>query len=168
MMAEPTMLASLRKMIDDESETMFSDNELQAVMDRYRTHVLYEYMDYDINYKRFWTKYRFLASATLWDSYDEDDQTELSPDTSNNAEGWFEFTLKQTLPIYLKAISYNLHGAAAECWMIIASSKAKLVQYSAGATQEQMNQAYQQAVNQSKEYAKKAFPPGAITLKREY
>jgi len=162
------MLATLRKMIDDEAETMFSAEELQAIMDRYRNHVLYEPMDYDINYKRFWTKYRFLASATLWDSYDEDDQSELTPDTSNLAEGWFEFTSEQTLPIYLKAISYNLHGAAAECWMIIASSKAKLVQYSAGATQEQLSQAYQQAVNQSKEYAMKAYPPGAISLKRDY
>jgi len=168
-MAETTVTAYLRKLLDDTDETMFSDDELETLMSLHRVHVLYEWMEYDAEQKRFWVPgCRCMSEASLWDSYDEDDQNELTPDSYSLMEGWFEFDTEQDVPVYLKAVRYEIEAAAAAGWTIIASDKAKLTQYMSGSGAESAQQAHAQALKQVQLFMGRANSPGSGTTPRLY
>jgi hypothetical protein len=167
-MAAPTVQAFLRKLIDDAAKTIFSDDELQAQLDLHKTHVLYEFMQYDENRKRFWTGNRYLTDAKLYDSSDEDDQTEYTPTTTNLLEGWFEFSAEQTVTLYLKAYSYNVYAAASDCWLTIATTKWEMFSNMIGGTQETLSQQYDHALKQHEYYRRMAYPPKAGRAARLY
>lgn len=167
-MAAPTVKEYLQKCINDTSAALFSSDELQAILDLHKTHVLYEQMRSDAANKRFYSRHRFLTDATLWDSSDEDNQTEYTPDTSNLLEGWFEFDTAQDKTLYLKAYSYNVYAAAAGCWLIIGSTKSELFSASVGQGYEMLSQVYDHAIAQYQYFTRLAYPPGSGSVGRIY
>lgn len=167
-MAAPTVQEFLRKCINDEDASVFSADELQAILDLHKSHVLYDVMSQDSNRKRYFTKHCFLTDATIWDSDDEDAQTQYTPTSSNLLEGWFEFAAEQTVTFYLKAYSYNVYAAAADCWLMIASSKFDMFSNMIGGTQETLSQIYDHALKQHEMYKRMAYPPQSKGVARSY
>jgi len=143
------LISELRRMANDTGEDVWTDNELQKILDRNRVHIRRELLQEDVDEERFFSRFSNLEGTyaysteanaewddnadiiKIWDS-DSGDATAIVPDNWNLVDGTFTFDSEQDDACYLDAISYNLNGAAAECFEQLAADRTRAHQWARG------------------------------------
>lgn len=97
------------------SKRIWTDEELQDILDLNRIHVRRELLTKDSDRKKYYSQYgMFEDDVILWDSVTSNAKI-VSPSSSSLVDGTFVFDTEQNGVYYLDGKSYNIHGAIAEC-----------------------------------------------------
>jgi hypothetical protein len=137
-----TLIALLRTKMNDADEAIWTDAQLQDYLDMHRTHLMREKLTKGVDDKIYHSSCGLLEGDP--DTWDDDAEiikmwnssgsgaTAVTPDTFNLIDGTFGFTADQDEVYYLDAISYDFHGAIAECLEQLASDPGKAKQWTRG------------------------------------
>ncbi len=122
------LLLQLRPMVDDGGTVVWTDDQLQTIMDRHKLRIEREQMegektltsDTTSEYKRFysrWTTYEAGGSAT----FKVEDSSGLLKGSADYTADYVRGDLimdndQGGTVLYLSAWTYDLPGAAADCW----------------------------------------------------
>ncbi len=97
------------------SKRIWTDEELQDLLDLHRIHVRRELLAKDADGKTYYSNYSmFEDDVTLWDGISSNSAIVL-PSSSNMVDGTFSFDTAQDRNYYLDGKSYNIHNTIAEC-----------------------------------------------------
>ncbi|MBD3181049.1 hypothetical protein GF312_02085 [Candidatus Poribacteria bacterium] len=100
-----------------ESNRVWSDAELQNILDMHRIHIIRERLNHGADGETYYSRYSMLEdNVKIWDGR-HTSSTEISSDkyTVNLIDGAFTLPNTSWEEYYLDAVSYNIHGAVAEC-----------------------------------------------------
>lgn len=121
------LISRLRVTIDDAGTVLFSDNELQTTLDEHKWRVDFEPLEYEyshiaggsVEYKVYHSHYTNYEEGTaLFEVEDSAGSERGTADyTADYVTGMVTFTADQNgTALYLTGWSYDLNGAAADCW----------------------------------------------------
>jgi hypothetical protein len=137
-------------MINDPiAESAFSDDELQKALDYHRTHVRRERLVNDTEEMFFGSGYGNYEgsysnsdeTSAVWDNSSlsirlmdgsDDSAVAVTPAGWNLVDGTFWFTSEQDTPLYLDGRSYDLHGTAADLFVMLAADQSRASRWTRG------------------------------------
>lgn len=142
------LITWLRRMVADAGTAIWTNDELQDILDSHRLFVHREPLRWRIGrleggtpqYKEAFSRYRWFeeteGGTARFVIEDASGSVVGTADwTANYIAGQISFTENQHGSArYLTGYSYDLHGAAADCWRELAASKAAYYDFSQGDT----------------------------------
>jgi hypothetical protein len=157
------LITKLRTLANDPSGTtaLFTDQELQDALDQHQFSAIYEQLTPKENilsggvveWKTFLTQTPFWESDAILVN---GNYSALTPTTSDFLAGQFTFTSSTTPPVLIYGNWYDLNATAADVWTWKAAKYADQYSFSADGGSYQMDQKYQHAVEQAKQYRQKS------------
>lgn len=140
------LIVRLRRMIDDKDSKVWDDDELIDILDSHRVDFYMEALTpvaQTVNgvttYTVYSAPYQFLeeysaSDSTVFRLYNSlGESVDAADYTPNYSGGVFTFIAdQQGKTLYLDGRSYDLNGAAADCWREAMGSKAKLYSFATG------------------------------------
>jgi len=172
------IITELRRMVNDSGSDVWTDDELQKMLDRNRVIIRRELLMEDVDELQFYSRFGNLEGTyaystedgatwdddatiiKLWDS-DSADATAITPDGWNLVDGLFTFTSEQNDSCYLDGISYNLHGAIAEAMEQLAMDRDRASQWARGG----VSYTHYDLMELSKYHRSLAGPRGATVVR---
>lgn len=121
------IITRLRRMVFDINSEIWTDDNLEDLLDQYRIPIRRELLSKNVVEKIYYSAYTILEgdssswtgdpTIALW-SDPTDSATEVDPDSWNLIDGSFVFTTSRDNDYYLDAWSYRraLHMAASDCF----------------------------------------------------
>jgi len=151
--------------------TYWSDDQLQAVLDRHRTYVRREELECipeltggTSYYYDFFSKYRHFeltdgGTAVFLVEDSNGDARSTSTWTANYWDGYIRFTTDQVgMALYLTGRSYDVHQAAAEVWRTKAANVSAYYSFSADGQRLDRSDWYRHATAQAEFHERQASP----------
>ena len=146
------IITELRRMVNDSDSSIWTDDQMQKMLDRNRFIIRRELLRVDVDRLQFYSKFGNLegtyaystesgatwdgdaAIIKLWDSGSAG-AIAITPDGWNLVDGLFAFDSEQNKSCYLDGLSYNLHGAIAEAMEQLAMDRDRAASWSRGGVQ---------------------------------
>ena len=165
------LIATLRRMVDDAGTADWSADQMQEILDRHRADIWQETLKpqssledsetvrkvYLSNYENF---EEVTSGTTVWRVYDSDGTMRGTADYSTDyTRGIITFTADQEGSArYLDARSYDLDGAAADCWREKAATVSDRYDIKAGQNQMSRSQYFKHCLRMADYYGSRARP----------
>jgi hypothetical protein len=152
-----TLITQLRLMVNDTDSLMFTDNQLQDVLDQRAYIANYEPMmtlenilpGGTVEYKEFQSEHQYFESDAILTS---GTFAELTPDTSDFKLAYFTFITSQIPPILIYGWYYDMNAAAADVFDLKAAKYADGFDFSADGGTFSLSQKVAQAEKQASRY----------------
>lgn len=171
------LVARWRRLVNDTAGSVWSDSEVQELLDGYRTDIWAELLTPAPQYISGTTQYLVHASAfenleesgsgtTCFRLYDANGSAISSGFSAQWQRGIFTFTADQKGSArYIDGRSYDLNAAAADGWRELMAAKANLYKFTADGATYDRNQWFDHCV-QMAEYYDRMSKPTMTTLAR--
>lgn len=163
------VITQLRLLVNDTDSLMFTDDQLQDVLDLRAYLASYETMTPiesilpggTVEYLAFQSDNQYYdTDAVLLDS----NWNELTPTTSDFKMAYFTFTTSQELPVLIYGWYYDMNGAAADVWDMKAAKYADGFDFSADGGSFSLSQKVKQAQDQAAKYRTSALEANEMTV----
>ena len=157
------LITKLRTLTNDTSgsSALFTDQEMQDALDQHQISAIYEQLTPKetiapggvVQWKTYITDTPYWESdAILVDG----NYSTLTPATSDFLAGQFTFTVSTTPPVLIYGNWYDINASAADVWAWKAAKYADKFSFSADGGNFNMDQQYQHAIDQAKQFRNKA------------
>jgi len=174
MTARPSMAAlisKLRILANDTTSQIFSDDQLQAILDQRAVISKSESLTPLPNILPGGT-ISYTEFVAVHNYFDDDAQLRdiqynpLTPATADFSLGYFTFSASQSLPVLIYGRYYDINGAAADAWDIKAAKYADGFDFSADGASFSRSQRVAQAERQARLFRANSFSASAMTIIR--
>ena len=140
-----SLITKLRQMSNDTDSALFTDQELQDVLDQNAYVAEYEPLNTlstilpggVVEYKEFQADHLFFEDDTI---LTDATFTEVTPDTTDYNLAYFTFTTTQTIPLLIYGWYYDMNNSAAEIWELKSAKYADTFDFSVDGGQYQLSQ----------------------------
>lgn len=168
------LVARLRRLVDDTSGDVWADDELIETLDAHKLEVRREPLEFDMT-RTSGTSYIYTDYRSRYGNFEEGTAYFKVEDSAGAARGTADYTVnyvtgavtmtadQKGTALYLTGWSYDLNGAAADCWRERASTKASLYDFSADGNHMSRSQWFKQCREIANDFAMKARP---VTVRR--
>lgn len=164
-----TLITQLRLMANDADSLMFTDDQLEDVLDQRAYIANYETMQTletiasggVVEYKEFQANQQYFESdAILTDGA----FNELTPTTSDFKLAYFTFASSQTPPVLIYGWYYDMNAAAADVWDLKAAKYADGFDFAADGGDFKLSQKVAQAQKQAASYRSMSIASSSMTI----
>ncbi len=168
------ILTQLRLLIDDPAgaSQMFTDDQLQIVLDQHAVQASYETLSPieniasggAVEYKKFISEHKFWeADAALVDG----NYTTLTPTSSDYLAAKWTFSTSQNLPVLIYGQWFDINAAAAEAWELKAAAYANEYDSNVDGGSYSLSQKKDAALQMAAQFRSKSLgSSGNISLRR--
>jgi hypothetical protein len=164
------LLTRFRRLVDDSGTAVWTQDQLQDVLDENKTRVWREPLEVDMT-RTSGTTYVYTEYHSRYDNFEEGGTAYFKiEDSAGSARGTADYTVdyiagrvtmnadQEGTALYLTAWSYDMNAAAAQCWRERATKVSSYYDFQADGVRMNRSQWFQHCQETAAMYAKQSRP----------